>query len=467
MLLLMVMTSLVVVTVTVAIHSNDQTQFDRRRENAFGAATAGVDDALRCLQRLDPVLPVNTCNISATAGSTLTDAGQSIGQYEVSITDLNPGSLQKTVVINSSAWGSTKNGPEALRSARSVSAEVQLIPVGGFFDAIFAGGVTPNGIISFKNNASIIGSVYARTYDTQKNGANIDDLRIVGDVVAKNNDVYRSIWSGGSITMGNNALIQTNGQACGAGFSPGNATLGSGAQIVGNLRYEGTYNGGGSVGSLTHAGCEAPPSVGLPSFAYSGMNYPGWTILSFSNAALANACLAQAAGTQVQQITACGAALGDLNGTVGHNASGTLINANVPGCAVPLVFGGATFTGNLTVVTNCKLQPGGTFSLHPSATGKKQGVFISTSSSNSDDLATSITSSNPALGVLLYTAGELSTKNKLTLAAGAVYGSSVNGKNDVIVTSSNDLADNPPPGFTFDAALVTRYIPVVTLWKQQ
>ncbi|GAC1409030.1 MAG: hypothetical protein NVSMB57_01190 [Actinomycetota bacterium] len=466
LLVLMVLMSLVLVTIAAAVHSNDATQADRHKETAFAAATAGVDKTVQCLQGLPLASPVATCNVAVSSLSQLSDANVNTGQYAVTIDDLSPGLATKTVVIHSTGWGPTNSSLSATRSARRIAARFTLTPNGGFFDAIFAGGTAPQGSVTLKNASTITGSVYAKTMDIQKNANSVLDLRVVGDITMKNNDVFRSAWAGGSLTLGHNAVVQTNAQACGAGGSPGNATIGAGSSIGGNLRYAGILSNSGSVGSLTPGGCSPPASLNLPAFTYNQANYPGWTIASFVTVAAANSCLASASGSAVSQIAACGVALGDADGTVGKNESGTLIYVNAPVCTVPVSFNGASLSGNFTIVSNCQLAVNGSLVKSPLAVGLKQAVFISTSTTGTDDLTGTPNCSDPSIGVLLYTTGALATTNALSIAAGSLYGASVTGKNALTLTSSNDLANNPPPGFTFDTSVATKYIPLLKLWQE-
>jgi hypothetical protein len=456
---------LIVSVIAASIHSNEATSLDRHRENAFQAASAGVDVALDCLAQLTAISPFSSCSKAADATTILSDGAVNTGQYASSVSEITPlGSSTRIAQIVSTGYGPTQAESHA---ARSVRAEVTMVPASGFFDTLFAGGSSPMGVVTLKNNGVVNGSIYAASFDTQQNNGAFGDVRVVGDFNSKNNDNYRSVWAGGNVSMSNHTVVATNAKACGAGSSPGDATLASDAEVVANLQYKGTFtNNGGTVGSLTHAACAAPPSLGLPVFNYSALNYPGWTILDFTTVAAADACLATAGSTQLLQLAACGATLGDKDRTVGKNFGGALVHVNAATCPSTVTFAGATFTGNFTIVSNCKLSVDGNLTLDGSAVGSKQAVFISTSSTGTDDLSGTPNSSNAALSVLMYSTGETSTKNSLTIAAGALYGANVTVKNNISISSSSYLGSNPPPGFTFDPSVDATFTPVLREWRE-
>jgi hypothetical protein len=457
-----------------AVHSNDATTLDRHKEDGFQAASAGIDNALDCLGQLGSGAALSTCSKAADATTILTDAGTTIGQYGYAITDITPvGQTVRVAKVTSTGEAPSYADP---RSTRYVTVEVSMVPVGGFFDTIFAGSggtLASKGLASFKNNATVNGNAYAGTYDVQKNNNSILDLRVVGDVTTKNNDSYKSIWSGGSLTLTNNTAVQTTAKACGAAGSPGNATLNSGASVGGNLQYKGTLSNSGTVGSTTHAACTAPTTLDVPSYTYSAANYPGWTIVAFSSAVLANACLATAGSTQAVQQAACGGqALGDANATIGKNGSGTLVyvNATSP-CGTTVSLGSATYTGNFTLVTTCPMSLGGTLTKSAAATGNKQAIFIAadplttaTTGTNLDP--NGLTSSSTSLSVLLYATGTIGTGNAPTIAAGSIYGRIIDLKNSLSITASTDLGANAPLGFTFDPSVASTFTPVMRDWRE-
>ena len=470
----LVMMMLIVGVIVNAVHSNDATTLDRHREDGFQAASGGIDNALDCLGQLPSGAALSTCSKAANATTILTDGGSNIGQYGYTVTDITP--VGQTVrVAKVTSTGEAPSYSNA-RSTRYVTVEVTMVPVGGFFDTLFAGsgGTLANkGLISLKNNGTVNGSAYAGSFDVQKNNNLFLDLRIVGDIVTKNNDSYNSIWSGGSLAITNNTTVTTTAKACGAAGSPGDATLSNGSSVGGNLQYKGTLSNGGTVGSLTHAACAAPPTLDIPTFTYSAGNYPGWTIISFASAATANACLATAGSTQAVQSAACGGqTLGDANGTIGKNGSGTLVYVNAPSpCVTNVSLGSATYTGNFDLVSNCPMSLGGTLTKSAAATGNKQVLFIASDPLTAATTGTNLdpgglSSASTSLSVLLYATGVVGTGNAPTLAAGSIYGRVIDLKNNLSITASTDLGGNAPPGFTFDPAVSSTFTPVVRVWRE-
>ncbi|MHB8510662.1 MAG: PilX N-terminal domain-containing pilus assembly protein [Actinomycetota bacterium] len=468
MLMLMVLTMLVVVTITAAVHSNDATGADKQRETAFAAASAGIDYTINCLK--SPTLrasdPVNLCNQATTQ---LSDGSTKSGAYTTTVIDKTPTqTTDKLIEIDATGWAPTFSSPQHLRSQRIIKATYKLFQNAGFFDAIFAGGSSPLGLVDLKNSADINGTVYARSYTEDKNGLQVGDLIIVGDVTTKNNSTEHSIWTGGSVTMGNNGLVQTYVQACGSPPLSGNISIGNGGTITGNAEYSNTLSlgPGATTGSYTKSACPQPAVLSLPTYTYNPLNYSGWSIVNFSTVAAANACLAQVGASQAIQTASCGVALGDSDGTIGHSNNGTVIDINVPACLTPVSMGSATYAGNFTIVSNCPLSLNGTYTKAAGLTGNYQAVFISTSNTGVDDISAGIISADPTISVLLYTPGQLDFSNNTSIASGAAYGGSVIGKNSMTITQSNDLGKNMPLGFDFSNSVATTWTPVLTLWQE-
>lgn len=487
MLVLMVMVGLGLVVVAAALHSNDATVLDRQRENAFQAADAGFNNAVRCLTQVSPASwTVAGCQAQlkgnagsfyvpgvagATPGTQLQDGGKNVGLFHVEIVDVTPASSNtKRVEIKSWGYGPKLGG----RSTRFVTATVNLVPNGGFFDTLFAAGPAPLGTIDFKNVGTVTGSTYALDIAVIFNQNKFGDVRTPGSFVSKNNDTYTSIWAGGNVNLGTNTTVIGDVLACGS-KAAGDATLLSGASIGGNLTYKSSFSGTTSqvAGQITKSSCNPPPTLALPAYTYASTAYtnpvsgPAWNVLEFTSVLAANACLSTG--------TVClngGKTLGTAVGRVGGNASvgGTVVYVNVnPGaCSTVSMTGNTVVENNFNLISPCPMAFGPDLSFSPTYVAKATVAAISTYTGTGDAIDASGLNSNDArVNLLLYATGAINFKNSTTIASGSVYGSSLSMKNAFAISRGPDLGLTPPYGFNFSGAGSTSYTPVTVLWTER
>lgn len=487
-LLIAVLVGLAVVVVAVSLRANDASQVQRLRESAFQAADAGFNEALQCLTVLDPKAfsaGLSSCNTKMSryapgSPTTLAVQGRTVGSYHATVTDVTPpGSLVKKILVRS--WGISPTEPQ--RNLRFVSAQVDLIPVGGFFDTLFSGGGT--GQLTLRNNVTVNGDMYSRTVQEIKNNNVAQNVRVVGDFESKVNDSFASVWSGGSVTLENNTTVTTSVRACGDTSvnpgSAGDARLRNGAFVGSTLTLKGTFTGSNTqLGQpppiYVPGGCAAPPSLSVPVYTYNAALYTGWTIIEFSTAALANNCLS------VQTPLACnGQSLGIPPGTHGikgaNNSKGVIVRVTDPVCLTPVRFqGNRQISGNFTLISErCKLEINGTLTVPATDTDPtpRQLVLVSNSNTTSGapdlEVTNQFDSTDARVNVLMLTPGrlEFNSPSNAVIAAGALYGGSVLVKNNLTITHGADLAANAPRGFSFDASQAVRFIPVTVLWSEE
>lgn len=486
--------------ITVSTRTNESSVEQRVREAALQAADAGVSDSVACVMRLGSdgftagIADCESTLNSASYETQLGDEGRDIGEYEIAhITDVTsqhallPG--EKMIEVEAVGHAPRKSGGR-FQSARGIVARVKLEPFGGFLDTIFAGG--PGGTVEVNNNARIDGSVYAEDLNLVKNNAVVGDVRTPLDFVTKNNDVYRSIWSGGDVAMGNNSSVTNDVRVCGdpaPGSEKGNIALESGASIGGDLVYRGTADVSGpsnddiedrvdgDVNVPTNE-CLPPPTIGLPIYDYDADDYtlpnvnPAWTIVEFTGtdaAADANTCLSTR--EIADQPGVCnGETLGSDDGRLGGQ-DGTVVRVEDPSCpssAGPVELDGSfRFENDFTLSTNCKFELGGTWSYDQATfVSSAQAVFVSESATGDADIDVpkSLLVSDSSLSVLLFTNGELRVRNNLNVSAGALYANAIQVNNNLDMGHSASLEEEPPAGFVFDDT--ARYIPFIHSWRE-
>ena len=202
----------------VATFEFNQSDRDRRREQARNAAEAGLNQAMSRLS-------VNR----DYAGTALVALPGGTGEYEVTVAAVAAGPSEIRRRIVATGYAPARAAPRRL--ARRLEQEVGLIggPTGGTFsfamlssgvnglrnNSVVNGDVFSNNDIEIGNNTYLTGSVTTLGTFTAKNNATIGgDVHSAGDMELKNGvTVLGSAYSGGAMKLGE---VRGNAQAAGA-----------------------------------------------------------------------------------------------------------------------------------------------------------------------------------------------------------------------------------------------------------
>lgn len=450
--------------ITVAVHTNQVSGLDRSRTQSVHAADAAISEMT---QRF--ATDFNNSGTCSAAGSTtasapvrLTDGGSRIARYRYRVEPVpgDPG-YPNSCTTNQRmirSWGYAESG----KGVRQLEAAVTVTPIQGFNYTLFAGG-NP-GTLEIKNSATVSGNVYAQALDSVENNLNMTagDLTSPGTVFTKNNASYAgNIIAGNGITLGTNNNI--------AGFVR-SANAGYGVTIGSNTSVSKTITSGGTISPTpcpapnvctANAPSQPPASIPLPTFVYDPANYatPPPGPVNFTSVSVANTFFGLPVGTG---LTGTFYVTDPLGGTLELTAPWkivgplTIIADRCPTCAAaPKIKISGSWTS--TCSASC------------------QFVVISMNSAASPCTVPSpcaITISNPQLtfpsnlSALLYTPGGVDVSYQVNAMVGSIYSSAIDAKNNLSIQSSSDLANSPPPGFTFPAASITQWHVVTNVWRE-
>lgn len=462
MILLSVMTGLMVIALTAGNASFTRSERGARWSKTLAVAETGVDNAITMVAENRNVS--NPCLIgSADVCSTPS------GQYQLEWGTNSKGG----VTITSNGYYPTLANAQIARQV-----EVTYEPEPIFRYALFS-----NAALDLKNNADVIGDIYAGGPVTLEQnmvvcgsiiasggnvtiGNNTDVLQSWPDGVAPCSGKSGQVWANGSIEAipGSGVDIEGDAKASAPSGTVCNAAITS-YQIVG-----GTVNGqatacgritSSTTGPLPGTASDPPAVVPLPTYTFDPNNYPGLTCYPSSGV-----CGATNTSTT---------AVAEFNPVAGPGMQGTYAiwqtsPSQVASSVVDLE--GLTLSGDLTIVTNAPIDLGNTGEVTTTA-GSANLVIISlyqgTGVCNDTGGDCAIYGKNsvvfdpgapndPDDGVagLLYTPGKMAFKNNANSAEGAIYAGSMDMKNgfDIVYNSRIERT------LGFGSALVQ------TLWQE-
>jgi hypothetical protein len=407
LMVIMVITAIGLTSVQLARHSTDATTVDRERVQALNAAEAGVHEAIGVLQ-------TSPCDLPDTQGS--------LDQGEYVFSAATEG---EACVIHSLGTGRTGSD----RTRRLLRVEVAFKPL-AFTYTLFSATE-----VQAKNNATILGDVYATSLHQSHNALIAEDVVSPGDIVTKNNATYGGmIWSGGNVHLNNNTKVVESV------IAGGNIVLENGAAILGDALAGGSISAqpGQIGGTATSNSPNVPeaPVLGLPDFRPQDLTY---SLPSFGSAqAMTDYLLANSSALQ-----------------------GVFRVEGSPGARVILP-DHANVVGPLTIVTNGKIELGRSLT----GIGGPHQVVLGAQNTTGDAIDVPKSFTGHGLDILLFSYGGVDAKNRLDMT-GAIYAAGViDIKNNLVLRPSFSFQDNPPVGFDFSSWTTDQYLVVPTMWRE-
>ena len=432
LMVLMAVMAIGVSSLEVAQHSNDVTSVDRERLQTVQAAEAGVNDAIRRIER------GAGCDVAVSDFGDLHDGDDVVGRFRTRIDPEEGTTCNQTPRRVIHSWGYAPTG--GTRAMRHLEVTVDLIPHAGFAFTMFAEG--SDGSILIKNTGTITGDAYAELLDQSQNNLTGHHIITTGSIQTQNDAIYTgSLWAGGNVIVGENGRVGKSITA--TGTSPGtqgDATLDNNVEVGGDVLVKGTVTSGGGVvvdGSISQGNqtLPVPPSLTKPTFTWNPALYTP----------------APTADTAAAITTALNASRNNLSGTFYASDGGTVSLPN-----------NARVSGPLTIVSTGKVDLGRSLS----AIGGPHQVVIVAQSTAADAIDFAATfSSAPALHVLLFTQGGVDGRNLMNFT-GSIYGNSIDVKNSFFIQKSEWLRTNPPAGFSWDLTSAATFTAVPTQWRE-
>lgn len=453
---------LIVALLGVAVHTDNATVNDRSRAQGVQSAEAAVAVVIDALTR-----QVCVPDIGMTTPVSMSVGGKVVGQYRVMVrlpqeagstspalwnpnqtaspgcTSTPPASGDRVIT----AWGYGPNASSFRKVLRKLEVNVRVAPLTGFRFVCFAGGPSPAGVLTVKNNMTVTGNCYARTVSaTYNNLVDNGTLMSPGTITTKNNTTYQgNLWAGGAVTLGNNSTV--------TGYVTSSASsvhLNQNATVLGNvtagttltLDTNAVVHGVRCPATTGAPGCptNAPPTLAMPALRCAATDVGCWTSLYPG----------MVSKTSAEMTTFLALNRSSLSGSYYITDTGTVDFT-----------GGGTITGPLTIVTRGKVQLSRDLttplpSIAPPACTPAGGprsciVSIVSTSGASDAIriyAPRFTANTSTLSVLLYATGTIQVDGGAnpTSFLGAVYGGDLSiDSNGMTLTQSQDLIDFAPP----------------------
>lgn len=337
--LMTVITTLTVMSLSVATHVDSSTTASEHRVQALHVAESGVEDAI--------------ARIEAAGGAfsgTLTGSTEE-GTYVVTVSQLgrNRYTIDSTGGVRSSytggQWVDRKTG-----SHRRI--QVSVAPPASFSNALFSyttlnlknndvvtGDVWANQNLIMDANTAVTGSVTAATGYVELDGPVGANVRSGGFNPATNRAVHSTSTIGGNITA--SVVDPPDPITCG-GADQNRYKVNITSAVSGNLTTWGTKTGAGTVaGTLSQNTCtSAPATLPMPTFVYNASNYDPVTLHEYGSPGAPSAI----AVTEFQAYLAANRT--SMRGTFYINQAGPVNQDN------RIDLSGMVITGDLTIVSN-------------------------------------------------------------------------------------------------------------------
>jgi len=423
--------SLGTVWVGVATHQADGSAIDRRREQSFAAAEAGVNNAMSHL----------AADASYTGAATSALANGA-GEWETTVTAVNaadPTDFRRYIV--SKGYAPSKTAPQ--RVARRLEEQVDLVANDSFRRALFA---APNGITA-SNNTTITGDVYSAANLTLTSNTKVFGRITSQGTVATGNTstVGGDISALGNVTIADSGTtVSGNVYAGGVGYANANVTM-SGC-VMGTVQASGTITGSSPAGCAVNWAQHSPPVAprveSLPTFTWNPANYAAST--TFATATAWNNYFN---GSAIPLVLAH---KGALAGVFKVTCSGSTITLTA-----------FTMSGDVTLVTDCPVVINGGIS-NSSGTTANLIIISSTATSPAVSLTSSVSTVANSVHLLLYANNASIQFTNLKNFSGAVYGKSITLDQQFTLT----WVPMTPPGFTWTSSANGRYVIVTRDFKE-
>lgn len=428
--LLTVITTLTVMSLTVATHVNKSTGSSEHRAQALQVAESGVEQAL--------------ARIEANAGAyTGTFTGQTEeGPFRVTVTRLgrNTYTIDSTGGARSSYVGGVWVDRE-LGAHRRI--QVTIAPPRSFSNALFSfttlnlknndvvtGDVWANQNLVMDANTSVTGSVTAATGYAELDGPVGANVRTGGFKPSNGRAVDSTSSVGGTITA--SVVDPPDPITCG-GADQSSYKVNITGHVSAGITTWGTKTGSGTYSGTyaPHTCTSAPATLPMPSYTYNANNYDAATLYEYGTPTVPSA-------TAVSDFHAYLAShLNDMRGTFYVNQSGAVSQSN------RLDLSNMRITGDLTIVTNTPVYSAATgdngsdaIVLIASTYDPAPGTSCEVNHDNSDCAihAKNQFSVSGTTAVLLYAPyGPVAVKNNAK-QFGAIYADSMEIKNNQEMT---------------------------------
>lgn len=453
---------------SMSIHELDEVTADRNRTQALNAAEAGARHVMARLATDKPFrqaaeAPGGTSIGIASGACSVAQLGVADvrGEYWTRVTGL--GDLRYEVT----SWGWAPNRDARQAAQQAVQLDVELIPLGGFKDALFA---ASGGIVG-SNRKEIYGTGYSGNHLTlgnltrfYKNDAPYPgdgSLTVYGDLIIPNGsnveirgnvNVQGQIQDQAGSAYLSSIYIRSDGSV-----SSYSSTYFKKAAVVGEVQHQGLIAAGTSFSSIPNPpqlvnSLEDVPQVALPVFNFNEPAYiaAGWTVTHWPSTAAMQTWV-NANKTKLKGIHVVDRADG---GTINFHQTTFTDHFMLIGRRNPLI---GTSRGSLVVrgTPSGGSTPGG----EPATV-----VIVVDDAAGKLTLGQNFQSIPEEVHHLVFSRGDIDSANQSTVY-GAVYG-----ERDV---SNNRLEIHfrPPDdtmisgAFTFDPALADKFLPSPGLWN--
>lgn len=415
-----------VVALTIAIHNETASSYDRKRVVAVQAAEAGLNQ-VQSFYRTASTAEVCSPPSSATNGTiTAGPGGRQLAQFVVTVQCDNPTNPVQ-VQLNSVGYA-----PSATASGRAVRKMETLIklhkPAGvqnAFTRAMFHASCTTD--LQLRNNLRGNNFGTAGIYACG-NVRLANNVQVSGGVTARgnvtmnqNSHVTGSVWASGDVTLNNSSFVGGSVTASLTGKTIGVRT---GARIQGNARAGGAitvYTGGRISGSQTpNSPSDPPPVETLPTFAWNPAD-PAWP-------------------QPVVNFTTC-TGTNSADTWFSTNRTGLLGTMRIQGatnCTFPIA-GNTTETmaGDLAIVVNGGISMS-QYTKWVSGDGRPHTLYLI--ALGGDISFNNSTTFDPLINVFIYTTGTANLQNT-NMFNGCVYANVISIQNQFTL---NYVAISPP-----------------------
>ncbi len=449
---------------SLAIHELDEVSFDRNRTQSLNVAEAGAKEAIAHLtynvdnQRSNAeagfassgILAGGFCDVQ-TLETTVEGVVEGQGEYWVGVTKVD------TLKYHIEAWGWAPNRASAKGVAKKILLDVELVPLGGFTNALFA------------SKGGIVGSNFKTIYGDAYSG---EDVNISSQTnIYKNDDPYRgegtlTVYGDLNINNGSNVFVQSDVHVQGRINDLSSSTdYGSTIQI----RSDNTISAwassyfkkatvlGGEVkiadpalkaGSNIQGATLIPnandmqpvPDVSLPVFTFNAADYAGYTINYYANLA----------------------AFRTYQSANSNNLKGVHVVASGDGSEVN--FHQQTFTDDFVLIVDGSYKVRGTPKKGSTPSGEPASVIIvMKQAAGTLTLGQNFQSVPGEVHHLVFSNGIVTSTNQ-SVIYGAMYGYKD------LTGNRLEIHFRPPTegviqGFEFDPALADSFIPEPGDWR--
>lgn len=450
---------------SLAVHELDEVSFDRNRTQALNVAEAGAKEAMALLTydvdswRTDAeavgftssgILAGGVCDVQ-TLETTVEGAVEGQGEYWVAVTKVDD------LKYHLESWGWAPSRASSKRVAKKILLDVELVPLGGFTNALFA------------SEGGIVGANFKTIYGDAYSG---EDVNITSQTnIFKNDDPYRgqgTLTVYGDLTIGNgsNVFVQSDVHVQGRINDLSASTqYGSTVQIRSDTTisayptsyfkkatvlggevkiFDPALKAGSDIGGATlipDANDMQPvPAVSLPVFTFNAANYTGYTITYYANL------------TAFRLYVAAN----------GNNLKGVHVVAAGDGSVVD--FHQDTFTDDFVLIVDGSFEIRGTPKKGSTPSGEPaSAIIVMKNAAGTLTLGQNFQSVPGEVHHLIFSNGIVTSTNQ-SVIYGAMYGYKDQTGNRLEI-HFRPPAEGVIQGFEFDPALADSFIPEPGDWR--